>query len=308
MHKHRQKLTARPVVALVALTIGLLAVAAPGALAQRDGGGGGTQGSGDGPEVTLVCETRHPLVFCQLISDGYFAPGEGVSFTASVGGSTQTVTVTGETNASFRTSSNCGNSDGICYSFSFAPQQPGATVEVSDVRTVDQSSTAPVAQSQQLAGSQQAQQTDADDGNAGQYPCTGDPQYTCMAEAPTGDGVVAIHNDGKKVTIDNGNNGVDDTDEQHNYDATVRPKTREEAEARRDAREAVDNIPEDSMVVIQAANGYQSVEQQENAFSLEQQLWDRGEPYTVCFDPVTYTNSNGEEITVQADCVVIVPY
>ncbi len=88
---------------------------------------------------------------------------------------------------------------------------------------------------------------------------------------------------------------------------STRASTREEAEAKRDAREAVENIPEDSMVVIQAANGYQSVEQQENAISLEQQLWDRGEPYTVCFDPITYTN-NGEEVTVETDCVVIVPY
>lgn len=215
--------------------------------------------------------------------------------------------MTGETNNSFQTSSNCGNSDGVCYrfsfsfsfSFSFTQQKLGATVEVSDVRTVDQSSTAPVLQSQQ---------TDADDGNAGQFPCTDDPGYTCMAEAPTGDGVVAIHNDGKTVTIDNGNNGVDDTDEQHDYDVTTPASTREEAEAKRDAREAVDNIPEDSMVVIQAGNGLQPVEQQENAFSLEQQLWDRGEPCTVCFDPITYTNSNGEEVTVQSDCVVVVPY
>ena len=33
----------------------------------------------------------------------------------------------------------------------------------------------------------------------------------------------------------------------------------------------------------------------------------RGEPYMVCFDPVTYTNSNGEEITVESDCVIITP-
>lgn len=64
-------------VALVALAIGLLAVAAPGALAQSDG---------DGSEATLSCEPLHPRVFCTLISDGHFAPDEGVSFTVSVGG------------------------------------------------------------------------------------------------------------------------------------------------------------------------------------------------------------------------------
>ena len=61
------------------------------------------------------------------------------------------------------------------------------------------------------------------------------------------------------------------------------------------------------MVVITAANGTQSSGQQENAFSLEQALWERGQPYTVCFDPVTYTDSNGEEVTVQDDCVVVTP-
>lgn len=71
-------------------------------------------------------------------------------------------------------------------------------------------------------------------------------------------------------------------------------------------REAVNDTPADDMVVIQAANGSQSSGEQENAFSLEQELWDRGEPYTVCFDPITYTR-NGEEITVQPDCVVITP-
>ena len=245
-------------------------------------------------EPSLTCELSDGLVACQLISERELEAGEGVRFSVSVGGATQTVTATAETNDAFRASLTCGNAEGVCYRFSFTPEQPGDTVELSDVRAVGPVATSP------------ADAEPGQDGGAERYPCPGQPASTCTAEAPTGAGVVAVHNDGETVTIDPGNDGVDETDERYDYDASAPARTRQEAEARKDVREAVNDIPADDMVVIQAANGLQSEAQQENAFSLEQELWDRGEPYTVCFDPVTYT-SNGEEITVQPDCVVITP-
>lgn len=228
-----------------------------------------------------------------------------MQFTANVGGTTQTVTATSETSISFGTSSTCGNSEGVCYRFLFVPEQPGDSVEVSNVQAVGQGAAVPT----DTANTGAAVQTDT--ANTGgtdteEYPCTDDPAYTCTAEAPTGTNVVAIHNDGTTVTIDPGNNGVDEADEQHEYDATKPVSTVEEAEAKKEVRDAVNDIPEDQMVVITAANGYQSSAEQENAFNLERQLWDRGEPYTVCFDPMTYTR-NGVEITVQPDCVIITP-
>ena len=145
------------------------------------------------------------------------------------------------------------------------------------------------------------------DDDAAQYPCADLPSYTCAAQAPTGTGVTAIHNDGETVTIDEGNNGIDDTDDSHDYDATTPATTSAEAQAKKDALDAVNDIASDQMAVMTAGNGQQSSEQQENAFSIEQQLWERGEPYMVCFDPVTYTNSNGEEVTVESDCVIVTP-
>jgi len=199
------------------------------------------------------------------------------------------------------------------------PEQPGDSVEVSDVRAVDPDATPAADPEHQhaVASSQQRQDEGSQVGGAPstadgahadteRYPCADAPAYTCRAEAPTGAGVVAVHNDGETVTIDQGNNDVDTADAQYDYDATTPARTREEAEAKKEVRDAVNEIPDDQMVVMTAANGQQSSAEQENAFSLEQQLWDRGEPYMVCFDPVTYT-SNGEEITVQPDCIIITP-
>ena len=260
---------------------------------QSGGGGGSVQASEtetDDAPLALTCHLSSGGVACTFVSDRELDADEGVQFTVSVGGMTQTVTATAETNTTFRTSATCGNSEGVCYRFSFTPEQPGDSVEVSDVRAVDPDATT-------------ADGTHAD---TEQYPCADAPAYTCRAEAPTGTDVVAVHNDGETVTIDQGNNGVDTTDAQYDYDATTPARTREEAEAKKEVRDAVNDIPDDQMVVMTAANGQQSSAEQENAFSLEQQLWDRGEPYMVCFDPVTYT-SNGEEVTVQPDCIIITP-
>lgn len=266
----------------------------------------------EGQQTTLNCEVitegiLSGLVSCTYVSDSELQANEGVQFTASVGGTTQTVTAyesaTDGASPLIRTNSGCGSSQGVCYRFLFLPEQSGGSVEVSNVLAVGSSQPADDGVSQAAI---QGSTAVADGDGTGSYPCEGNPGYTCTAEAPTGDNVVYIHNDGATVTIDSGNNGIDETDQQHNYDASTPASTRDEAEAKKEVRDAVQDIPEDQMAVITAANGYQSSAQQENAFSLEQQLWDRGEPYMVCFDPITYTN-NGVEVTVQPDCVIITP-
>ena len=305
------------------------------ALTFGDGANSASASTG-GSQHSLDCKTINGLVACTLISNTELAPDEGVQFSVTVGGTTQTVTATQENIPVFRASSSCGNSDGVCYRFSFTPDTPeqsGGSVEVSNVQPVGQSATpqsAPVAQQPQAVatrqqdeqpGGEESTEVTADTtataitattiGSTPSFPCTDDPDYTCTETAPTGTGIVKIHNDGSTITIDQGNNGVDTSDVSHTYDATKTPtnvaKAKEQSEARADVTDTVTTIPEDQMVVMTAANGYQSSEQQENAFVLEQQLQERGQPYMVCFDPMTYTRSNGQVVTVQPDCVVVTP-
>ncbi len=253
-------------------------------------GTGSARATDDNTQLQLDCIPSNQVVVCKLIVDRKLASDAGVTFTASLGGSTQTVTATADTDPTWRTSYTCGNSDGVCYRFIFTPESFGDDLELSSARIVGD-------YAQPLA------QTTQD----GTYPCADNPAYTCSAEAPSGTGVVAVHNDGDTVTFDEGNNGIDETDEEREYDASSPAGDRKEVQTKKEVTDSVTNIPEDDMVVITAANGTQSSGQQENAFSLEQALWERGQPYTVCFDPVTYTDSNGEEVTVQDDCVVVTP-
>ncbi|MYG71758.1 MAG: hypothetical protein F4197_04675 [Acidimicrobiia bacterium] len=279
-------------------------------------GSGSAAAIGEGSQTTLSCEPitegiLSGFVYCSYVSDRELGAGEGVQFTADVGGATQTVTATGETTA-FNSANTCGNAEGFCYHFLFVPEQPGASVSVSSIEAVVSRNVEPGAGSQEAeqpsteSADDEASTDSTEEADPELYPCEGDPSYMCRAAAPTGDGVVYIHNDGETVTIDPGNNGVDETDQQYDYDASTPPSTREEVEAREEVYEAVEDIPEDQMPVITAANGLQSTAQQENAISLEQQLWDRGEPYMVCFEPVTLT-VRGEQVTYETDCVVITP-
>ena len=128
-----------------------------------------------------------------------------------------------------------------------------------------------------------------------------------LEEEPTGPGVVRIHNDGKTITFDEGNDGIDEEDEQDEYNATDLGGTAEEVEQSEQAMEEVENRDSDENVVMTAPDGTQTEEEQENAINIEQQLWDRGEPYTVCFDAVTFTTPKGRVITHDAYCVVITP-
>ncbi|MYH71956.1 MAG: hypothetical protein F4153_05190 [Acidimicrobiia bacterium] len=248
----------------------LFVVAAAAAL----GPGVPSASAAEGEKVALECELVGGLVDCTFITAGGQQDLEGESFTVDAGGEVLVVTVT---NPSIRSSVSCGNTEGTCWGFITTPQLP------------------PVAAT-----------AEGDADGLGLYPCVGDPAYTCAAEAPTGPGVTAIHNDGATVTLDPGNNGADDGDKRHDYNASEPAGSRQQAQAKRDVLDAISSIPEGEMAVITAANGYQSSAQQENAFSLEQQLWERGQPYMVCFDPITYT-VNGEEVTVQPDCVIITP-
>ncbi len=296
---------------------------------------GTAQASTGGSQITLDCETTGGQVACAIVTDAELEPDQGVQFDINVGGTTQTVTATKENTPSFQCTM-CGDAEGVCYRFSFTPDattQPGGPVEVSNVQPVGLSTapqSAPVSQQgQAVAAVQQGGQQGEAEGQAeedSQHPLQAvnlDEESESQTDggvstdnteitAPTGANIVRIQTEGTTITFDQGNNGDASDDDQQpiDYDGTKPPTNVEEAkeqrEARQDVTEAVTNIPEDQTVVVTAANGGQSSEQQENAFILEQQAYDRGEPYMVCFDPMSYTR-NGEVITVPADCVMVTP-
>ena len=106
-------------------------------------GGERAQASSDGGG-TLTCKTVNGLVACWLVTDRQLESDEGVEFSINVDGTTQTIVTTRETNPTLRTGSNCGNSDGYCYVFSFTTEQPSnGVVVVSDAAPVSPDSTPP---------------------------------------------------------------------------------------------------------------------------------------------------------------------
>ena len=100
-------------------------------------GGEGALASSDGAGDTLTCKTVNGLVACWLVTDRQLESGDGVEFSISMGGTTQTIVTTRQTNPTLRTSSTCGTGDGHCYVFSFTPEQSGGgEVQISGVTAV----------------------------------------------------------------------------------------------------------------------------------------------------------------------------
>ncbi len=205
-----------------------------------------------------------------------------------------------------------------------AAQPETAATQVSGVQPADWSTVAstPVAVEQPQVAATVQQDAVQDQDSTGQDVTEGEPadddetpsddkppadSSNVLEEEPTGPGVVRIHNDGKTITFDEGNDGVDEEDEQYEYNATDLGGTAEEVEQSEQAMEEVENRDSDENVVMTAPDGTQTEEEQENAINIEQALAERGEPYTVCFDAVTFTTPKGRVITYEAYCTVITP-
>lgn len=303
-------------------------------------GGGGvavaaTPG-GNTPGVSLTCERSHSLVGCTLITDRDLDLDEGVQFSISIGGQTQTITATSETNPVFRPNSHCGNSDGACYVFSFTPEQSdsdsgsGEDVQVSDVTAIvspssnpptavsiasavsptDQSGQQPQADSPtDQAPTDQALQADAAAGGSK----WDTPVVTCTAPCnapdgdvpqPTGDDVVEVSYDGSQISIS-------DSEDTSTHVAPIYPTTLDEVDQVNTWTQEVEDEVDEKHVVIHSPGTIRGDPDHEanweNQRKTEEALQARGRPYTVCFPSITFTNKHGEEMTTVAGCVLVTP-
>ncbi|MDE0318604.1 MAG: hypothetical protein OXI97_01835 [Acidimicrobiaceae bacterium] len=170
-------------------------------------------------------------------------------------------------------------------------------------------------QSEQTPGDGVSVVSDVDDDAAttvpGAEPCPSQPELLCVTE-PSGPDVVTIHvtdpedSTGTSVSIDkNGETTV--------HSAAGYHQSPQDAEATQVWTDDVDaTVDNDDLPVMWAADGTQSEEEQLNKQRLEQELYDAGRPYVVCFEDTTYTRTNSdgttEEVTVPAGpCVVVTP-
>ena len=136
----------------------------------------------------MTCKTVNGLVACWLVTEHQIESGDGVQFSIDVDGTTQTMAPTRDTNPTLRTASNCGNSDGHCYVFSFTTEQASSSGVVSD--------TTPAPQDQQG----DPPPPDLDDGDAAEkknWPETTNTVSdgvvtTQIVNRPAGENVVAI--------------------------------------------------------------------------------------------------------------------
>lgn len=285
---------------VVSLSLGIAAAfASPASAADDD----------DAAEVTVSCVRPEGggALECEVTSSRSLSSDENLQLTVEVpGGGTQTITTSTQGTSGLRPAW-CAqpSSDSLhCYTFS--------TPDTS----ADTPGTAPVATAGDGGDGGQGllpAVVTANDDNAvaGTYPCPSQPHLTCIVQ-PQGDNVVTIQvhhpgtGTGGTVTINK-----DDTSTQH--DAAGNHHSSEGVEQTNQWKDAVDEtLDDDDLPVMWAANGNDSSDETTDKIRLEQELWDRGEPYVVCFEETTYTKTNDdgttETITVPpAPCVVITP-
>ena len=138
------------------------------------------------------------------------------------------------------------------------------------------------------------------------HPCPGETHARCGISQPSGPGTVTIDvkDDGESTAV-----SVRQGGQTTNHNAVGFHSSQEEVKTTESWREAVNDAADNAdTTVIFAANGNQSEEEQLNRQRIEQELWDNGRPYTVCFEDTTYTKSDGTVVTVPGgDCVTITP-
>ncbi len=151
----------------------------------------------------------------------------------------------------------------------------------------------------------------AADSVPGAAPCPSQPELMCVVQ-PSGSDVVTIRvtdpGDGTATTV-----SIDKDGGTTEHPATGYHQSQQDAEATQTWVQNVGSTTDsDDLAVMWAADGTQSEEEQLNKQRLEQELYDAGRPYVVCFEDTTYTRTNPdgttEEVTVPAGpCVVVTP-
>lgn len=259
-------------------------------------------------KVTCVQVADTDLLECEVTSSRSLSNDENLQLTVTVPGvGSQTVTTSTSGTSGLRPvwcSAPSGQQQ-FCYTFS-TPETPAAAPDASPVAVGGGQSLAPIVATDNTP--LVVTQTDVV-AVAGTYPCPSQPSLTCVAQ-PHGQNVVTIQvqdpGDGATVTIDK-----DGTSTQH--DAAGNHHTQEGVEQTKKWQDAVEEtLDEDDLPVIWAANGNDSSDETMDKIRLEQEVYDRGKPYVVCFEEVTYTQTNDdgttEVITVPPPpCVVVTP-
>ncbi len=287
------------------------AIAATALLAVTAATAGAT--SQDQPQITVTCsEADGGVSVCSVESTSSFSGDEQLEFSTTLPGGTSVSGTTGVGDASGLRPVMCADpsQQGMhCYSFELATSGSQAQAVPSSTSNGDRPvSNAQVVTATDGGGTQQAQQSVDLPGAA---PCPGAPHLTCIPQ-PTGPNVVTIHvqdpGDGTGTTITI-NKGTESTD----HDAAGYHRNPDDAATTQQWQEDVDETTDDDdLPVMWAANGTQTTEEQLNRQRLEDELYERGQPYVVCFEDVTITRTNDdgttEEVTYPgADCIVVTP-
>ncbi len=262
------------------------------------------QATGGGISVECAEPDDNGVAACGVLSSHSFSGDEQLEFSATMhDGSTVTGT-TGTSGVSGLRPVWCvvPSSPGTrCYVFEITdsgtsggqPQTPGSTGST----IVTPSEGTP-------QGSQQASLP-------GAAPCPDQPTLTCISQ-PQGDNVVTIRVEdrgdgtGAKVTVEKDG-------ETSEHDAAGYHRTQDDSSTTQQWQENVgETTDDDDIAVIWATDGTQTEEEQLNRQRLENEIYERGEPYVVCFEDVTYTKTNAdgttEQVTVPGgDCIVVTP-
>ncbi len=274
--------------------------------------------SQDEPEITVTCSEADGGVWvCSVASTSSLSGDEQLEFITTLPGGTVSGT-TGTGGASGLRPVMCADpsQQGVhCYSFELTTSGTDAQAVPSSTSTGGPwvSSAWVVAPTDAVTPTDgnEPQQTQSSVDLPGATPCPGAPHLTCI-EQPTGPDVVTIQvqdpGDGTGTTI-----SINKGNETTQHDATGYHQAEEDVEATEEWQEDVnETTDEDDLPVMWAANGTQTEEEQLNKMRLEQELHERGEPYVVCFEDVTFTKTNDdgttEEVTIPGgDCIVVTP-
>lgn len=250
--------------------------------------------------VVVTCDQPDGdgVALCHVTASRTFSGDEQIWFGVTLPGGTEVTGTTGSDGVSGLRPVWCADSAPAgmhCYTFTLQTdghEQPTSTTDngVSVVSDADD---------------------DAPSAVPGAEPCPSQPELLCVTE-PSGPGVVTIHvtdpadGTGTRVTIHKDGETTEHT-------APGYHQSQQDAEATQTWTDDVDNLADgDDLPVMWAADGTQSEDEQLNKQRLEQELYDLGRPYVVCFEDTTYTRTNSdgttEEVTVPAGpCVVVTP-
>lgn len=292
------------------IAVGILAAAALAAAVVSAGTAAvAASTTSEAPKITVTCgePDENGVAVCSVTSSRSFSGGEQIEFSATLPDGRNVTGATGNGGATGLRPIWC--SDGMpsslsCYSFSLETVDQPTSTPISNAQEVD-------ASADSVPESTASVTADNEASILGAAPCPQQPELTCITQ-PSGPNVVTIHvtapgeGVGPSVTI----NKDGETTE---HDATGYHRSQQDAETTQTWQDDVDDaVDDDDLAVMWAAHGLESPEEQLNKRRLEEELYNAGQPYVVCFEDLTFTRTKKdgttEEVTVPGgDCVVVTP-